>query len=92
MIGVTRRYNTLATAFYNFYRRFGTNFWSAPYESYLLNISRIYFPKIAYQNNFEPEYTRTSYNAYIVVALIASTLVAARQAVAAEEQATLGHQ
>jgi hypothetical protein len=91
MIGITRRYNSVATAFYNFYRRFGTNYWSTPYDAYLINITRVYFPKLAYQNNFEPEYTRTSYNAYIALALIATTLVAARATVAKEEQANQGH-
>jgi hypothetical protein len=91
MIGIARNYNALATAFYNFYRRFGPNYWSTPYEAYLLNISRVYFPKIAYQNNFEPEYTRTSYNAYLALALIAATLVAARQTVAEEERNNTGH-
>lgn len=91
MIGIARRYNSVATAFYNLYRRFGTNYWSTPYESYLLNVSRAYFPKIAYQNNFEPEYTRTSYNAYAVLALVVATLVASRQAVAQQEQANRGH-
>jgi hypothetical protein len=91
MIGITRRYNTVATTFYNYYRRFGTNYWSMPYETYLLNISRVYFPKIAYQNTFEPEYTRTNNHAYIVIALIATTLVAARQAVAEEKDNNKGH-
>lgn len=91
MIGITRRYNTVATAFYNYYRRLGTNCWSTPYEAYLLNITRIYFPKIAYQNTFEPEYTRTNNHAYIVIALIATTLIAARQAVGEEEVDNRGH-
>jgi hypothetical protein len=92
MIGIIKRYDTVATAFYNFYRRLGTNCFATPYASYAINISRAYFPKIAYQNNFEPEYTRTSNNAYIVIALITATLVAARQAVAQQELATQGHQ
>jgi hypothetical protein len=92
MQSIVRRYNTVATGFYNVYRRFGTNLWSTPYEGYLLNITRVYFPKIAYQNNFEPEYTRTSNNAYIVLALIATTLVAARSTVQKEEARDEGHQ
>lgn len=91
MIGITRRYNTVATAFYNYYHRFGPNFSSTPYEAYFLNISRVYFPKIAYQNTFEPEYTRTNNSAYIVIGLIATTLIAARQAVAEEEVNNKGH-
>ncbi len=78
MIGITRRYNTVATTFYNYYRCLGTNFATMPYETYLLNISRVYFPKLAYQNNFEPEYTRTTNHAYLALALMATTFVAAR--------------
>ena len=88
---VLQRYNTIATGFYNFYKTFGTNFWLTPYLNYGINISRVYFPKIAYQNNFEPEYTKTSNHGYIVVALIASTLIASRVAVAQEEEKTQGH-
>ena len=91
MIGIARRYNTVATAFYNFHCRFGRDYWSIPYESYILNITRTHFPKIAYQNHFEPEYTTTSYNAYIVIALIATTLVAARTTVAQQESKNRGH-
>lgn len=85
MQAVIRRYNTVATGFYNLYRKFGTNFPTMPYETYLFHITRVYFPKIAYQNNFEPEYTKTSYHGYLTVALIGFTLVAARQAVSEEE-------
>lgn len=92
MQGILQRYNSLATGFYNIYRRFGSNSSIAPYSVYLLNVTRLYFPKIAYENNFEPEYTRNSNHAYIVVALIATTLVAARQAVAEEEEKRRGHQ
>jgi hypothetical protein len=91
MIGIARNYNTVATAFYNLHRRFGRDYWSTPCESYLLNITRTHFPKIAYENHFEPEYTRTNYNAYIVIALIATTLLAARRTVAEEESRNRGH-
>ncbi len=52
MQGILQRYNSLATTFYNLYRKFGTNLWIAPYNSYLFNITRVYFPKISYENNF----------------------------------------
>lgn len=91
MQGVFHRYNSLASGFYNFYKSFGTNCWLTPYLSYGINISRVYFPRISYQNNFEPEYTRTSNHGYIVVALIATTLVASRLAVAQEEEKSQGH-
>lgn len=85
MQGVLQRYNSVGTAFYNVYRKFGTYSPLNQYTSYLFNITKLYFPKVSYENNFELEYTRNSSHGYIVVALIATTLVAARQAVAEEE-------
>lgn len=50
------------------------------YLSYGFNISKIYFPKVSYQNPFEPEYTKASvkYNWIIVSGLIGVTLYATK--------------
>ena len=84
MQGIRNRFNSLGTSFYNLYKcTFITNSLT-PYVQYGLNTVRTQFPKIAYQNTFEPEYTRplVKYNAPIVVGLILTTLWASRAAVA----------
>jgi hypothetical protein len=65
-----------------------------PYLSYAINTTRTTFPKISYQDPFEPEYTRPTvkHNGPIVIAMIAFTLWASREAVAEEEKGNVGKQ
>lgn len=87
MQGIRQRYNTLSVCFYNFYRRYVTNCSLTPYEVYAFRMIETRFPKLSYQNNFEPAYTcnTVKYNAPIVLSLIAFTVWASHQAVAEEE-------
>lgn len=83
MQNILYRYDRVATAFYNFHSQYFKNCSSIPYTTYALNISRVYFPKISYQNIYEPEYTspKVKHNAPIVVSLILFTLYLSRQTV-----------
>jgi hypothetical protein len=83
MQGIRNNYNSLGISFYNFYKCYITNCPVTPYLSYSYNTARTHFPKLAYQNTFEPEYTRpvVKHNAPIVIALILTTLWASRVAV-----------
>jgi hypothetical protein len=94
MQGIVQRYNCWASCFYTQYRRFVTSSPVSPYLYYALNVTRTHFPKLAYQNNFEPEYTRplVKYNTAIVLSIVAFTLYASRKAVAEEEAKTAGNQ
>ena len=58
MQAIRTRYNSWAVCFYNGYRKYITNFPTAPYEVYAFRMALTQFPKIAYQNPFEPAYTR----------------------------------
>ena len=86
MQGIRNRYNSLGISFYNFYKTNVINSPISPYLQYGINTIRIQFPKIAYQNTFEPEYTRplVKYNVPIVLGLIFTTIWAARATVAEE--------
>jgi len=94
MQNITRNYNCVSTWFYNFYRRWGTNCPRMPYQAYLFNIATINLPKLAYEHNFEPEYTRPAvkYNAPIVLTMIGVTLVLARKTVEDEENSNKTNQ
>jgi hypothetical protein len=87
MQGIRARYNTVAVCFYTFYRKFVTHCPTAPYRNYVIRNIFTTFPKLAYQNPFEPAYTRpeVKYNAPVVLTLIAFTLWASRKAVCEEE-------
>ena len=86
MQAIRNRFNSLGTSFYNFYRCNFTNNPLTPYLQYSFNSVRTQFPKLAYQNTFEPEYTRplVRHNVPIVLGLILATLYASRVAVAEE--------
>ena len=88
MQNIAKNYDKFGRAFYNIYRGVFSNSPLQPYLVYGFNIARTHFPKIAYQNNFEPEYTtdKVKYNAPIVISIIAFTLYASRKAVAAEQE------
>lgn len=53
------------------------------YISYGFNITKVYFPKVSYQNPYEPEYTKPSvkYNWIVVSGLIGLTLYATKSKV-----------
>jgi hypothetical protein len=51
---IGKTYNSLGIAFYNVYKSTVANNPITPYLSYAYNTARIYFPKIAYQNPYEP--------------------------------------
>lgn len=74
-----KQYDSLAKLSYNV---INSTFKSAgwKYLSYGFNISKVYFPKISYQNTFEPEYTKPSikYNYLIISGLIGLTLIATK--------------
>jgi hypothetical protein len=50
------------------------------YLSYGFNMGKVYFPKISYQNPYEPEYTKASvkYSWVVVSGLIGFTLYATK--------------
>ena len=75
-----KQYNAIATTFYNLYGCGIKNSTWMKYASYGFNVSRVYFPKVSYQNTFEPEYTSPSvkYNYIIVGGLIALTYYATK--------------
>ena len=89
MQNIAANYDKAGRAFYNLYRCLFTNCSTAPYVNYSMSLVRTQFPKLAYQNHFEPEYTtsKVKYNAPIVLTMVAFTLYASRKAVAAEEEA-----
>ena len=75
-----KQYDALTKASYDL-----VNCWvrkSAPtkYLTYAFNISKVYFPKVSYQNPYEPEYTKASvkYNWIVVSGLIGFTLYATK--------------
>jgi hypothetical protein len=78
-----KQYDLIARQFYNLYSCGIKNSAGWKYLTYGLNISRVYFPKVSYQNPFEPEYTRASirYNYLIVTGLIGFTLYATKSKV-----------
>lgn len=84
MQGIRNRFNSLGSSFYNIYKSTFTNSPLSPYLQYGFNTVRTQFPKLAYQNSFEPEYTRPAvkYNVPIVLGLVFATLWASRAAVA----------
>jgi hypothetical protein len=75
-----KQYDALARQFYNLYNCGVKNSVPMKYISYGFNISKVYFPKVSYQNNYEPEYTKRSvkYNYLIVSAIVGLTLVATK--------------
>ena len=87
MQAIRNRYNCLAVAFYNIWTHSVTKGPVAPYASYAFKTAFTQSPKIAYENPYEPAYTRPEvrYNAPIVVSLIALTLWYSRKAVCEEE-------
>ena len=91
MQNIIRNYDKAGRAFYNLYRLVFTNSPLTPYLTYAFNISKTHFPKLAYNNPYDPEYTtsKVKYNAPVVLSLIAFTLYASRKAVAAEEEAAM---
>jgi hypothetical protein len=88
MQGIFARYDRLATGFYGFYHKFIA---VSPYQTYVWNITRTHFPKLAYNNPFEPEYTRplVKYNAAIVLSLVALTILVTAKTVNEEREKTL---
>lgn len=87
MQAIRQRYNSLSVCFYNLYRSYVTNCPLTIYGSYAFRMAETHFPKLSYQNNFEPAYTRNTvkYNVPIVLSLIAVTVWASHQAVVEEE-------
>jgi hypothetical protein len=83
---IRSRFNSLGISFYNLYKATFTNNPLRPYVQYSINTVRTQFPKIAYQNTFEPEYTKplVKHNVPIVLGLILTTIWASRVAVAEE--------
>lgn len=88
MQAIRNRYNCLAVAFYNIWSKTVTNCPLTPYTLYAFHSAMTKFPKIAYENPYEPAYTRpeVKYNAPVVISLIAFTLWYSRKAVADEER------
>lgn len=84
MQAIRQRYNTLAVAFYNLYRGSITNCSTTPYAVYAFRMAQTYFPKISYNNIYEPAYTRPTvkYNVPIVAGLVLFTLWASHKTVA----------
>ncbi len=75
-----KQYDALARQFYNVVNCGFKNNTAMKYISYGFNVTKVYFPKVSYQNTFEPEYTRPSikYNYIIVTGLIGLTLYATK--------------
>jgi hypothetical protein len=91
MQGIVARYDKLASGFYCFYRKFFTNCYRSPYQTYLFNVTRTHFPKLAYNNAFEPEYTRplVKYNAIIVLSMVTLTAFVTWKTVSDERAKTI---
>jgi len=87
MQAIRQRYNSWAICFYNSFHKYYTNCPTTPYLVYGYRMAVTHFPKISYQNSFEPAYTRpeVKYNAPVVVSMILFTLWCSRRAVAEEE-------
>lgn len=49
-----KQYNVIASTFYNLYACGIKNSTWMKYVSYGVNVTRVYFPKVSYQNTFEP--------------------------------------
>jgi hypothetical protein len=75
MQNIIARYDRLATSFYGLYRGVFHNKLFSPYLYYAWNITRTHFPKLAYNNPYEPEYTRplVKYNAVLVLSIVTVT-------------------
>ena len=93
MQAIRSRYNNVSVAYYNLFRKYITNNPIQPYGVYAFRKVSTEFPKIAYQNPFEPAYTRAEvkYNAHIVVPMILLTLWYSRKVVAEEESKQVHH-
>ena len=87
MQAIRNRYHKWAVCFYDGYHKYFVNCSLTPYLSYDLNMTLTQFPKIAYQNPFEPAYTRpeVKYNAPIVGSMILFTLWYSRKTSCEEE-------
>ena len=75
-----KQYDALARASYNMINCWVRQSAATKYLSYGFNISKVYFPKVSYQNTYEPEYPKPSvkYNWVIVSGLIGITLYATK--------------
>lgn len=75
-----RQYDMMAKQFYNMYSCGFKNNTAMKYISYGYNITRVYFPKVSFQNTYEPEYIKPSikYNYLIITGLIGLTLLATK--------------
>lgn len=75
-----KQYDAIARQSYNLINCGIRNNTAFKYISYGFNITKVYFPKVSYQNQFEPEYTAPSikYNYLIVSAIIGFTLYATK--------------
>ncbi len=75
-----KQYDAMARQFYNLVNCGVRNNTAFKYISYGYNISRVYFPKVSYQNPYESEYTKPTikYNYIIIYGLIGLTLLATK--------------
>jgi hypothetical protein len=78
---IARRYKLVATLFYDYSKCLVGNASYTRYLIYASEISTIYFPKLAYENQFEPEYTpwHVKYNAPIVLTIFGITIYLANK-------------
>jgi len=75
-----KQYDAIARQSYNLINCGIRNNTAFKYIYYGFNITKVYFPKVSYQNQFEPEYTAPSikYNYLIVSAIIGFTIYATK--------------
>ncbi len=75
-----KQYDAIAKQFYNLVNCGVRNNSAFKYISYGYNITRVYFPKVSYQNPYESEYTKPTvkYNYIIISGLVGLTLLATK--------------